>query len=321
MPSLSSLMMMAAGWRARKTGVDIFTWEEVTAPAFSSEAARRMVFADGKIAAGAAVTGVFSYSTDDAQTWSTAVQLFGSNGTANCLTYVDGTWMYSTAAASATFPKTSTDLINWTDIANAPFSSGAVQSGEYYAPYYYLGGRNGRISRSTDLVTWTKQDNGSAHHYALLYRDGVLLVASSTGQIYRSTDFSTWAYTKLSYARAHTTIAYNEQLGRVMVGSDGGGNCAYSDDFGITWAEFTISGVSNIRSILAVDGYFIVSAFTSSSTNGGQVLYSTDCVTWTVIPGFEKTATMPYLYFDGARLWLSEGYIDGVDQRLRRTVL
>lgn len=163
-----------AGTGVRST--DGITWTTFTRP-LGSNSLRAFNYGNGRFL-GSSNSGGYMHSTDGV-TWTTGTD---SNHDFYSISYANGFYWLGGITATAPNPtilRRSTDLVTWTTITpgNVNNAGQPIYSFDYVSNYYVLG-QNDRIVYSTDLITWTSNNNLFCNQRSLVFGSAVYLPTS-----------------------------------------------------------------------------------------------------------------------------------------------
>jgi hypothetical protein len=220
----------------------------------------------------------------------------GIGSTGQVLTVAGGVPTWSTpASGTITFTIRLTPSASWSPKTIATNGS----------TIYVAGGSNGVLYSSTDSgVTWTSRTSGfgSSVIGAIAYGNGIFVAVGNSGLITTSTDGVTW--TARTAGVAANNLYYVAYINNLFVavggGANGGTGGITTSTDGITWTKRTTPTTSstNIYSVTYGGGYYV--AVGNANTRAGY--YSTDAVTWTVLPASMAT-TLEGVFYNGSRFF------------------
>jgi len=167
-------------------------------------------------------------------------------------------------------------------------------------------GTSGNLYSSTDSgATWASRTSGfganSIWHVA--FGNGLFVAVGANGTITTSTDGITWtARTAGVSTNALTCVVYANSLWvAVGFGANGGTGGITTSTDGTTWTKRTTptTSATQLNSVAYGGGYWV--AVGEVNTRNGY--YSTDAITWTVLPAGMNVA-MDYVYYNGSN-WMA----------------
>ena len=157
---------------------------------------------------------------------------------------------------------------------------------------YIVGGSNGLIKTSTDLVTWTTRSIGENNNdfiRSLTYGNGLYVYGGSNGVLGTSTDGITWTARTSGTTQTIQTLTYGNGL-YVYGGSNG--VLGTSTD-GITWTARTSGTTQTINALTYGDGLYIYGG------SSGVLGTSADGIIWETRTSGTNQAINTLTYGDG----------------------
>lgn len=226
--------------------------------------------------------------------WSESLGIFavvGSSGTGNrAMSSPDGiSWTARTSAADSTWAQ-----VIWSETANLFIAIASTASAGQYC-MTSANGTSWTIRAGMPSQTWNSlADNGSI----------IVAVASSgTGdRVVTSTDGVTWTHRVSAADNSWVRVVWAEGLGLfVAISSSGTTTDVMTSPDGINWTAQTtpLLGLWNLA--YSEDyGVLVATMLTASSSFVAKAVYSTDGLTWNLLPASITTRTMRSL------LWVKE---------------
>ena len=213
------------------------------------------------------------FTSTDGVTW-TAISRFFPYSTGSNFYVAYGAGVYA-AAGPAGQLSTSTDNFVWSypiTALNASANFGALR----YENSGFIGvGASGRISVSTDAVTWTSRTSGfgNTNINAVAFGNGIYVAAGNAGILTTSTDTITWTTRTSGFG---TTNINALTYGNGIYVAAGDTAVLKSSTDAVTWTNRTSGfGTSIIRGLGYGNGVYIAVG------DGGTIRTSTDATTWT----------------------------------------
>lgn len=170
---------------------------------------------------------------------------------------------------------------------------------------YVAVGTSGTIYSSTDSgTTWASRTSGfgAVSILSVAFGNGIFVAVGGSGIITTSTDGITWtARTANVAANQINHVGYVNNLFIACAnGANGGTGGITTSTDGITWTKRTTPTTSSTQcySVTYGGGFYVVAG--DLNTRAGY--YSTDAVTWTVLPA-GVTATIEFVYYNGSNFF------------------
>lgn len=193
-----------------------------------------------------------------------------------------GTLFVAVGAHGALY--SSPDFNSWTPVAwtaqtNPVGDLPDLNAVAYGAAGFVATGARGTMLLSTDAITWTAQNSGTANNlYALASNGGsVYLAAGANGTIINTTDGKTWATANSGTTQDLFGLAYGNGL-YVAVGANG--TLLTSTD-GTTWQSVASNTSAKLNSVAyGANSTTAVATFVAVG-DAGTLVTSTDGATWT----------------------------------------
>lgn len=213
------------------------------------------------------------YISTNGTTWTNPLFTFGAT---NAMRYFNGTYLVGNDKG---YLYTSTNLTAWTT-RDAGFYNLTNQTSTNNLTDFIVGpstvvafGSTGKLSTSTDGITWTTRTNPLTLNATLtagIYYNNLFILTDGSGLIATSTDATTWTIRK-SPLNAELFNKFTSDSTKV-VGVTNTNNIYYSAD-GITWvAGATAVQVSGTSPIIAGNSMFVVPA---NNTNWASHQFAT----------------------------------------------
>ena len=173
-------------------------------------------------------------------------------------------------------------------------------------------GSNGVLYSSTDSgSTWTSRTSGfGANKICMVaFGNGLFVAVGANGTITTSPDGITWTARTagVSTNQLNVVVYANSLWVAGGIGANGGTGGITTSSDGITWTKRTTPTTSstNIYGLNYGGGYWV--AVGNLNTRAGY--YSTDAVTWTVLPA-TVTSTQYFVYYNGSN-WFTTDIASG----------
>ena len=233
-------------------------------------------FLGGSINAGAYGNGLYVlvrstqaiYTSTDTLSW--AMQQFnppaavGPTGTFNSIAYSNGLYV---VASSSSFAVATNESAFVTE-TNSPSLASIITYGNTFVSV----GSSGQIYQSTDGVTWTQRNSGTANNLnCVVGGNGLLVAVGNNGAVQTSPTGTIWTSRASGTSLPLFGITYSNSL-YVAVGQQG--TVVTSPD-GINWAVQDSGQLKNLLSVTyGAAGFLAVGA-------SGTILTSSDGTNWT----------------------------------------
>ncbi|MCX7175141.1 MAG: hypothetical protein NT159_14715 [Proteobacteria bacterium] len=170
--------------------------------------------------------------------------------------------------------------VTWTPLTNPLTSLPDLNAVTYGISSYIVAGAGGAVLLSTDAITWTAQNSGTANNlYTLVSNGSTLFVAAgANGIIINSPDGKTWTTANSGTSQDLLGLAYGNGL-YVAVGANG---TLLSSTDGTTWQSVPSNTSLKLTSVAyGVNATTLVGTFVAIG-EAGTLITSTDGATWTV---------------------------------------
>lgn len=229
-----------------------------------------------------------SYSEDGALWWTGGIDL-APFGTDNMHVFFGGGWFiaHPSSAGNSHWAK-SQDGEDWTAIGNASTWTGPgdhpyinSKGGAYGKGYWIVSGSGGRVSYSTDLVTWTllpgtrtkcdSPSSGSANYLnGAAFGKGVFVVGGGSGHVaYTTAPDGTWNPTVKHANQSETTVNFTNP-----------GDSGYWPNGGEIVETIFDRGFINGMVFSEEKGRFLAVGGRDGSGGQGKAAYSDDGIHW-----------------------------------------
>lgn len=274
--------LVAGASGAIRSSTDAVTWTAVTSG--TTGAIYRFAIGSGKVIATATAGTVIS-STDGVTWVNEGTKVAGSVRTFFDFRYLNGSYVVVEQSSNSVF--LSTNLVTWTAYQNGtlPFAPRSILYGN---GRYTTVGPTGRISTSTDLVTWSDTTIGTADFVSVDYVGNLYIAVGTTTAAY-STDNITW-----TTGNVDATISTMYDVVKMPSGNFYAGSADLDlvmSTNGITWEHGY--GYGNVVDIVYGNGTF-------AAANGRAISLSTNGNSWTTYDSGLNTNFSGLAYAQGA---------------------
>lgn len=197
-----------------------------------------------------------------------------ANGKAR-LGYSSGASAYITAGSKNSGMRISYDGKTWSTVTDT--STYEISQIAYGNGVYVAASRDGYLAYSTDGITWTYQEMGSAV-YGVAYGNNIFMAVGYSGAVYTSPDGITWTTMPRWTTSSYTGVLYGNGKFLAWVGT----SLYYSTNNGESWTYSSAPSTTNfsLNSIRFANGKFYALYKYNNNEINYRIYESPDAVTW-----------------------------------------